>query len=236
MVVIPPGRFLMGSPDDEPERSPSEGPRHEVTLSSPFAAGETEVTFAEWDACVADGGCKYAPRDPGWGRGRRPVVNVSWNDITSEYLPWLSAKTGKTYRLLSEAEWEYAGRAGTTTPFSTGSAITTDLANFDGTGSYGGSAKGRYRQQTLEVGSFPANAFGLYDMHGNLWEWVQDCYQAYEGAPADGTARPDVADCARTLRGGSWIDHPRVLRSAYRGQLNPAARFIYRGFRVARRR
>ena len=112
----------------------------------------------------------------GWGRNRRPVINVSWDDAMKEYLPWISKKTGQTYRLLTEAEWEYAARAGTTTPFATGSTVTTKEANLDGTNTYGGSAKGEYRQRTLEVGSFPSNAFGLHDMHGNVWEWVADCY------------------------------------------------------------
>ncbi len=156
---------------------------------------------------------------------------MSWTDATGEYLAWLTRKTGQTYRLLSEVEWEYCARAGTTTPFSTGNSIGTDAANFDGTSTYGGSAKGVYRQRTLEVGSFPANAFGLHDMHGNVWEFVQDCYSgSYDAAKPP----PDAASCQRVVRGGSWIDAPRALRSAYRGKIAPDARFIYRGFRVAR--
>lgn len=235
MVVVSAGEFLMGSPQDEAERSDSEGPQHRVSIGQALAIGKYEVTFGEWDACAADGGCKHKPRDSGWGRDNRPVIDVSWEDATNEYLPWLSKKTGQTYRLLTEAEWEYAARAGTETPFSTGATITTDQANFDGTSTYGGSAKGAYRQRTLAVGSFPANAFGLYDMHGNVREWVQDCYAGtYSSAPSDGSAVPDVPGCSRVLRGGSWIDSPRALRSAYRGQLQPGARFIYRGFRVLR--
>ena len=130
---------------------------------------------------MAAGGCKHKPEDQGWGRGKRPVINVSWDDITKEYLPWLSRKTGKTYRLLTEAEWEYAARAGTTTPFSTGRTITPDQANFNGDFTYGGSAKGVYRQKTVEVGSFPANAFGLHDMHGNVWEWVRTATRTANG-------------------------------------------------------
>jgi formylglycine-generating enzyme required for sulfatase activity len=137
--------------------------------------------------------------------------------------------------LLSEAEWEYAARAGTETAFHTGVTITTEQANFDGTGTYGGSAKGVYRKKTLEAASFPANAFGLHDMHGNVWEWVADCYyDTYEGAAADGSVRAHRPDCPRVLRGGSWIDTPRVLRSANRGRMPSTARFIFRGFRVAR--
>lgn len=235
MVVLPAGEFLMGSPDDETDRSNAEGPRHRVRIGYPFAVGKYEVTFAEWDACAADGSCKHKPRDTGWGRGRRPAINVSWDDVTKEYLPWLSKKTSLTYRLLTEAEWEYAARAGTMTSFSIGATITTEQANFDGTNIYGGSAKGEYRQQTLEVGSFQANAFGLLDVHGNVWEWVQDCYfDTYDTAPSDGAAVSEVPGCSRVMRGGSWIDAPRVLRSAYRGHVPSGTRFIYRGFRVAR--
>ena len=225
MVVVPAGEFLMGSPPDEAERSNAEGPQHKVTIGQVLAVGKYEVTFAEWDACAADGGCKHTPKDSGWGRGKRPAINVSWDDVTKEYLAWLSKKTGQTYRLLTEAEWEYAARAGTATPFSTGVTITSEQANFDGTNTYGGSAKGVYRQRTLEVGSFPANAFGLHDMHGNVWEWVQDCYvNNYETTPSDGSAVVEVADCSRVMRSGSWIDAPQVLRSAYRGHVpSPAS-------------
>src|SRR5262249_1208976 len=160
----------------------NEGPMHKVTISRPFAVGKFEVTFAEWDACATAGACTHARFAP-WGRGKRPVVNMSWEEITKGYLPWLSRKTGKTYRLLTEAEWEYAARAGTTTPFSTGLTITTDQANFDGNYTYNGSAKGQYQKKTVEVGSLEPNAFGLYDMHGNVWEWVEDCYKdSYVGA------------------------------------------------------
>lgn len=235
MVVVPPGGFVMGSPESEEGRDASEGPQQTVTISKAFAAGKFEVTFAEWDGCVADGGCQHKPRDPGWGRGRRPVVNVSWNDVTAQFLPWLSKKTGQVYRLLSEAEWEYAARAGTSAPFFTGATLTTDQANFDGTASYAGSPKGVYLQHTLEVGAFAANAFGLHDMHGNVWEFVQDCFSsdyANRAASSPNAAPPDA--CTRVVRGGSWIDSPRVLRSAYRGRIAQDARFIYRGFRIAR--
>jgi formylglycine-generating enzyme required for sulfatase activity len=235
MVVVPAGEFLMGSPDGESDRLDAEGPRHRVTISKTLAVGKYEVTFAEWDACTTDGGCQHKPRDLGWGRGRRPVINISWDDITKEYLPWLSRKAGHPYRLLTEAEWEYAARAATTTPFSTGGTISTQQANFDGTSTYGGGAKGEYRQRTLEVGSFPPNGFDLHDMHGNVWEWVVDCYvDSYDSAPSDGSAVTEVLGCPRVLRGGSWIDAPRVLRSAYRGRVPSGTRFIYRGFRVAR--
>jgi len=234
MVVVPAGSFLMGSPGSEEGRDADEAPRHRVTIARPFAAGKFEVTFAEWDACVAAGGCQHRPGDAGWGRGKRPVINVSWDDITNDYMPWLSRKTGKTYRLLTEAEWEYAARAGTTTPFSTGLTITTSQANFNADYTYGGSAKGTYRQRTVEVGSFPPNAFGLYDMHGNVSEWVQDCWNMnYSRAPSDGSAWTS-GDCGRRVyRGGAWQQLPQYLRAASRS-FSSGRRDDSGGFRVAR--
>jgi len=236
MVVVPAGAFMMGSPEGEAERGIDEGLQRKVTLAKPFAVGKFEATFAEWDACVAAGACKHNPRDQGWGRGKHPVINVSWDDITKEYLPWLSRHTGQRYRLLTEAEWEYAARAGTTTPFSTGRTITTEQANFDGNRTYGGSLRGQYRRKSVEVGSFGPNAFGLHDMHGNVWEWVEDCYKdSYAGAAVDGNAAPNVSGCARVLRGGSWNSGPGGdLRSANRRQEPPATRTSLFGFRVVR--
>jgi formylglycine-generating enzyme required for sulfatase activity len=235
MVVVPAGEFMMGSPASEAARSRDEGPQRKVTIAKPFAIGQLEVTFAEWDACVAAGGCKHKSDDQGLGRGKRPVVDVSWDHITKEFLPWLSRKAEKEYRLLTEAEWEYAARAGTTTPFSTGRMITTDQANFNGNDTYGGSAKGQYRQRTVEVGSFPPNAFGLHDMHGNVWEWVQDCHKdGYAPAPPDGRAVTDTSDCYRVMRGGSWNNGPAGLRSARRERYAPIDRFSVLGFRLAR--
>ncbi|MEI7607345.1 MAG: SUMF1/EgtB/PvdO family nonheme iron enzyme, partial [Rhodospirillaceae bacterium] len=177
MVVIPKGSFTMGSPYSEPGRLGNEGPQHRVTIGYEFAVGKYEVTFADWDACVADGGCGgNRPGDEGWGRGHRPVINVSWVDAHT-YVQWLSRKTGQTYRLPSEAEWEYTARAGTMTPFWWGSTITPDQANYDGNDAYNNGASGVYRRQTVEVGSFRTNPFGLYDTAGNVWEWVEDCYQ-----------------------------------------------------------
>ena len=235
MVVLPAGSFTMGSPPGEKERDDDEGPQRSVAIPSAFAVGKFEVTFAEWEACVADGGCSaYKPSDEGWGRGRLPVINVSWNDAKA-YAAWLSKKTGKTYRLLSEAEWEYAARAGTTTPFSTGRTITTDQANFNGNFTYNGSRKGQYRQKTVSVGSFPANAFGLHDMHGNVWEWVEDCYHdSYNGAPSDGSAWIARNCSRRVLRGGSWSGSPWFLRSAFRGWDFTIFRLSNNGLRVAR--
>lgn len=235
MVVLPPGEYVMGSPDEEPGRSSSEGPRREVRIGYPLAVGKYEVTFAEWDACVADGGCSHRPRDPGWGRSRRPAVNVSWDDAVNEFIPWLSRKTRQTYRLLTEAEWEYAARATTTTPFATGDLVTSRDANFDGTGTYAGGEKGEYRKRTMEVGSFAANRFGLHDMHGNVWEWVADCFNdTYASNASDGSPAAETSGCPRVMRGGSWIDGARSIRSAARGYVPSNTRFIYRGFRVAR--
>lgn len=235
MVVVPAGSFTMGSPAGEASRDADEGPQHEVRIERPFALGRFEVTFAEWDACVAAGGCAgHVPDDQGWGRDTRPVVDVSWDDAQA-YLRWLGEKTGQEYRLPSEAEWEYAARAGTATTFSTGATITTDQANFNGNRTYGGSRKGVFREQTLPVGSFAANPFGLHDMHGNVYEWVEDCSNAgYDGAPADGNAWTE-GDCSRRVfRGGSWGDRPAAVRSAVRETGNADLRMAIIGLRVAR--
>jgi formylglycine-generating enzyme required for sulfatase activity len=162
MVVIPAGSFMMGASADEPGRLSPEGPQHGVTIARPFAVGKYAVTFAEWDACVADGGCDgYKPEDQGWGRGDRPAINIKWEDAQS-YVKWLSGKTGKTYRLPSEAEREYFTRAGTTTPFWWGSSITPDQANYNGGADpYKGGAKGELRQKTVPVKSFTPNPWGL---------------------------------------------------------------------------
>ena len=239
MVVVPAGSFLMGSPPTEPGRETDEGPRHRVRLPRAFAAGVYEVTFAEWDACLRAGGCDWYPPDEDWGRGRRPVINVSWEDA-QQYLAWLSGRTGQRYRLLSEAEWEYAARAGTTTPFHTGPTISPELANYNGELTYEGGATGIYRSRTLPAGSYPANEFGLHDMHGNVWEWVEDCWHGdYEGAPNDGSARESArgrAGCNwRVVRGGTWFYEPRLLRSAYRSWNFAGNRSSeFGGFRVAR--
>lgn len=225
MLVVPAGSFIMGAPESEVGRQDVEGPSRRVTISRSFAAGKYEVTFAEWDACVADGGCQHKPSDRGWGRGKRPVINVSWDSITSEYLPWLSRKAGKTYRLPTEAEWEFAARAGTTTRYAFGNTISKAQALF----SEGGLFK------TMAVGSFAANAFGLHDMHGNVWEWVQDCWNAsYANVPTDGSAAA-AGDCTlRVLRGGSWSDHPNSLRSAKRSKDRAGTLDSSSGFRLAR--
>ncbi len=234
MMKIPPGSFMMGSPASEPERSVDEGPQHQVTISRTFATGKYEVTFDEWDACVRDGGCSTAVGNSRWGRGKQPVTNVSWSDA-KQYTAWLSRKTGKSYRLLSEAEWEYVARAGTTTPFHTGATISPTQANYFSKVSYAGSPTATDQGKTVPVGSYAPNDFGLHDVHGNLWEWTEDCWNAdYSGAPSDGSARTTGICAGRVLRGGSWFDVPRIVRSAKRSRSDAGNRSSYSGFRVAR--
>ena len=232
MIALPRGSFQMGSPDDEEGRSAAEGPMHHVAID-PFALGVYEVTFAEYDACVADRGCgKSLPYEHGWGRGNQPAINVAFPDAQL-YVQWLSAKAGRPYRLPSEAEWEYAARAQTTTPFHTGATISTDQANYNGTAAYGPGRKGEYREGPVPVGSFAPNPWGLHDMHGNVWEWVQDCFnESYLDTPPYQPA-PPLRACPRTLRGGSWINKPAILRSAQRGSSSPYVRSFSFGFRVA---
>jgi formylglycine-generating enzyme required for sulfatase activity len=228
----------MGSPETERGRDKNEGPQRKVAITS-FAIGKHEVTFAQWDACVAENGCTHKAGDEGWGRGTRPVINVSWHDATA-FVAWLTRKTGKSYRLPTEAEWEYAARGVTRAdapyqPFGTGATINYQQANYDANFKYGeGGQPGIFRQKTVTVGTFRRNAFGLHDMHGNVWEWVQDCYRdSYEGAPTDGSAVV-VPDCGlRVLRGGAWNYHPQLLRSAYRYATTPDVRLDIAGFRVA---
>ena len=229
MVVVPAGSFMMGSPESEEGRDDDEGPEHRVEIGEAFAVGAYEVTFEEWDACVAAGGCgRYRPDDKDWGRGGRPVINVSWEDAQA-YVEWLSRKTGKQYRLLSEAEWEYAARGGSGTRYWWGDEIGSGRANCDGCGSRWDD------EQTAPVRSFRGNGYGLYDMHGNVWEWVQDCWNDnYRGAPTDGKVWKS-GDCSRrVLRGGSWNFIPRLLRAASRLRIDTGDRGNYFGFRLAR--
>ena len=237
VVVVPSGRFMMGSPSDEDGRSgDEEGPVHEVTIAEPFAVGRYEVMFDEWEACRLATECSHGPDDHGWGRGNRPVIDVSWEDA-QEYVRWLSKRTGHEYRLLSESEWEYVARARTGGPFHFGSTISTRQANYDGTYSYGSGREGEYREQTIPVGAFAApNEFGLHEVHGNVWEWVEDCWQeSYTEAPVDGSAWTGGEGCEqRVMRGGSWYDRPKYLRSAFRGWNTPQSRHKDVGFRIAR--
>lgn len=229
MVVIPPGRFLMGSPAHEKGRRELEGPQREVRIERPFALGKYAVTFAEWDAAISAGATLHRPNDQNWGRDRRPVVDVSWDDAQS-FIVWLNTRVAAGgYRLPSEAEWEYACRAGTTTPYSTGMSISIRQAQFSPEGKPGST-------QTAPVGSFPANALALHDMHGNVWEWVQDCHEDhYLSHPNDGSAHETLACRFRVYRGGSWAHAADIMRSANRAGAPPT----YRGggalgFRVAR--
>lgn len=210
------GSFLMGSPDSEPGHRAWEGPQREVTIA-PLAISTHEVTFAEWDACLAAGGCNaYTPADKGWGRGARPAIMISWNDAQS-YLKWLSGKTGKTYRLPTEAEWEYAARAGTTTAYWWGTKYESGRVTSG---------------KTAEVGSHDANAFGLYDVTGNAAEWVEDCYvNTFKAAPVDGSA-VKASGCQRVVRGGGWKAGGSDLRIANRSRLTPSTRDTAIGFRV----
>ncbi|MFL6796672.1 MAG: formylglycine-generating enzyme family protein [Xanthobacteraceae bacterium] len=221
MVVVPAGSFEMGTQLDY------ENPVHRVTISKPFAIGRYEVTFDEWDKCVEEGGCKYNPEDRGWGRGNRPVINVSWLDAKA-YVTWLSQKTGKTYRLPSEAEWEYAARAGTNTPYWWGREPGARQANCRECNTGEG-------LKTMPAGTYRPNAFGLYDMAGNVAEWVEDCWNDnYRGAPT--TASPWTAgQCRlRVLRGGAFDSQAKLLRSTARFRYDTDVRYVANGFRVAR--
>jgi len=228
LVVVPGGPFVMGAADDDPEGHWTERPQHRVMVPS-FAVGKYEVTFAEWDACMNGGGCNgYRPDGEGWGRGPRPVMFVSWEDAQA-YVAWLSKQTGKGYRLLSEAEWEYVARAGSTTRYWWGDEIGRNRANCGECGS-----QWDY-DQTAPVGSFEPNPFGLYDVHGNVWEWVEDCWHGgYADAPSDGRTWEGGNCYERVLRGGSWGSEPRYLRSAERTRINPDLRNVFIGFRIAR--
>lgn len=238
MVVIQPGRFLMGSPQNQAKRDRNEGPQIPVSIDYAFEIGRYEVTFNDWNLCVSEGGCNgYRPSDNGWGKGKRPVTNISYDDIQS-YILWLNKKTGLAYRLPSEAEWEYVARAGKQLPFSTGSgqAISDRFANFNGKFPYGPNAQaGDYIRKTVPVGSYPANSFGVYDIHGNVYEFVSDCYVAgHSGNPGDGSPRRD-GDCdARIIRGGSWVTHGYQMRAAKRLRYTKEHRYDDFGFRLAR--
>ena len=224
MVVIPAGSFRMGCLSNDDACYVDEKPVHQVTIPRAFAVSKYEVTFEDYDRFT------YPNKvdDEGWGRGRRPAINVSWNDA-KEYMEWLSSETGAQYRLLSEAEWEYAARAGSTTKYSWGNEIDVNRANCRQ------ERCGDQWEYTAPVGSFAPNAFGLYDMHGNVWEWVEDCSNgSYSGAPSNGIAWLSGNCAVRVLRGGSWISDPRNLRAADRIGNSTGIRVSLNGFRVAR--
>ena len=235
IVVVPAGDFIMGSPANEEGRSDNEEPQHLVTIAHPFAVGRYAVTFDEWDACVDDGGCRgYRPNDRGWGRGRRPVIGIRWDDANA-YVVWLSQKTSRPYRLPSEAEREYVTRAGTTTSFWMGASISSHDANYDGEFAFGGGPKGEFRKKTVPVDSFEPNPWGFYQMMGNIYEWTEDCYhKTYDGAPTDGSAWIS-GDCNRMVfRGGAWLLAPWHLRAASRGSVARESSHVVGGLRVAR--
>ena len=264
MVVLPAGSFTMGSPASERNRRKREGPQHRVTIRRPFAVGRYEVTRGEFARFVAatghstDDSCwiwengrwksrsNRGWRNPGYSQTNdHPVTCVNWHDAKA-YVGWLSRRTGKRYRLLSESEWEYAARAGTTASRYWGDDATAQCG-------YANGADARLKQRfsnwkrstascrdgyvhTAPVGSFAANRFGLHDMHGNVWEWVEDCWhKTYSGAPSDGRAWTSRGDCSRrVLRGGSWFDYPLNLSAAYRFRNSAGVRSNFFGFRVAR--
>jgi formylglycine-generating enzyme required for sulfatase activity len=264
MLRIPAGRFVMGSPEAEPKRQSSEGPQHEVTLGE-YLMAQTPITQAQWREVAnwqAGKGERWGrelkpepsffqprshPEATNYGSGRfslletetssdhRPVDNVNWHDAM-EFCHRLSQRTGRFYTLPSEAQWEYACRAGTTAPFAFGATLTDQLANYRASSTYADGPKGEHREQTTPVGKFPANAWGLYDMHGNVWEWCLDqWHESYEGAPSDGSAwqDPNVTDKeSRLLRGGSWSQYPRSCRSAYRNHDPPDDAYGSSGLRV----
>jgi formylglycine-generating enzyme required for sulfatase activity len=236
MIVLPSGSFVMGAAENERQANgyAAQIPQHTVTIAKVFAVSKYELTFADWDACVVGGGCNgYKPTDE-WGRGRQPVIYVNWDDA-KQYVAWLATVTGRPYRLLSEAEYEYATRAGTTTAYPWGDDIKLSgvaMADCDGCGSKWDAT------QPAPVGSFPPNKFGLYDMVGNVWAWTEDCEHAgYKGAPTDGSpwlAGNGGACRNRIGRGGSWSNTPTPLRSAYRDGNTADARLDNLGVRVAR--
>lgn len=221
LVVVPAGSFNMGS------ASEYENPVHRVTIGTSFAIGRREVTFDEWDRCVDAGRCKNRPSDRDWGRGDRPVINVSWVDAKA-FLTWLSQKTGKTYRLPTEAEWEYAARAGTDATYWWGGDLGTRQANC-------AECKTGESQKTMPAGSFKANPFGLFDTAGNVAEWVEDCWNDnYRGAPTNGSAWLAGQCGLRVLRGGAFDSQARYLRSASRFRYDSDVRYSANGFRVVR--
>ncbi len=240
MVAIPAGSFLMGSPGNETQRKDNEGPQWRAEVAT-FAASATEITWEQLDACIAGGGCagnaaKAETRSDQWKRPTMPAVNITWNEAM-DYVSWLNSQVeGEPYRLLNEAEWEYAARAGTTTAFSTGNVLTDKDANFNAGGTpYNGGPKGKFPRQPLPVASYPPNAFGLYDMHGNAAEWLADCsVYNYTGRSGKAAAETGAEKCSHAVRGGSWDKVASYVRSATRDFFPASGRKDSIGFRVAR--
>ncbi len=246
MMSLNVGEFTMGTPVSEPKSEDRERPQHKVTISRPFAIGVFEITFDEWSACVAAKGCNnYIPDDENWGRGKRPVVHVNWHDANA-YVEWLRQVTGEDYRLPSEAEWEFAARGETTSAYSFGddednlcrfaNAADTSLHAGDDEGYLPLNCNDEFGAETAPVGSFKPNPYGLYDMHGNVWEWVADCWnESYAGAPVDGLVWAEGNCDQRVLRSASWVDaRGGSLRSGHRGRIETSMRSNNLGFRVAR--
>jgi formylglycine-generating enzyme required for sulfatase activity len=230
MIVVPAGQFIMGASENESGSTPDERPQHLVSFSKSFSVGRFAVTFDEWDACVAAAGCSYRPSDQNWGRGKQPVLNLSWDDA-KEYVSWLSRKTGRSYRLLSEAEREYITRAGTSSAYWWGDDFTTLQAN--------GADPTDHSQpmfaKTVPVDSFSPNPWGFFQVHGNIYDWVEDCgTDSYINAPMDGSAWTAGNCDVHMLRGGAFSRRPETLRSAARVWSGNPNRMIYMSLRVAR--
>jgi formylglycine-generating enzyme required for sulfatase activity len=224
VVVVPPGIFILGSPKGEKHEQPTKP----VRITKPFAIGKYEVTFAEWEACVREVGCGQVPNDHDWGKGRRPVINVEF-ETAKQYTRWLSKKTGRVYRLPSEAEWEYPARAGTTSEYPWGDTMEPNRTNCRECGSEWSGEK------SAPVGSFPPNAWGLHDFNGNVWEWTEDCWNPdHAGAPGDARPRTSGECHFRVMRGGSWYYFGRLSRSSYRFKNAAEVKSYNIGFRVVR--
>lgn len=246
MVLVPAGTFNMGTTQADWDKlvandffisqTLEETPQHLVTHNKSFAISQYEISFAEFDACVDAGGCSYRPDDAGWGRGKHPVINVSWNDA-NQYVRWLSQQTGDKYRLPTEAEWEYAARAGTTGNYSVSEPLSFTKANY-GASTYDTDSNGKpqYMTNTMPIDSFSPNPWGLYNVHGNVWEWTADCVtQNYAQAPNQGNIPVSTGNCQnRILRGGSWFSKSEDVRSASRYSLASEQRMIDVGFRIVK--
>ncbi|MFK8185209.1 MAG: formylglycine-generating enzyme family protein [Phormidesmis sp.] len=235
MLLMPSGTFMMGSPENEPERVEHEGPQHEVSVP-PFFMGRYPITQSQWRAVAAlkQVNLELNPVPSKFEGDNLPVEQVSWYEAV-EFCDRLAQHTNRPYRLPTEAEWEYACRAGTTTPFHFGQTLTTEVANYHGNNTYVNGPKGKYRKATTLVNHFGiANAFGLADMHGNVFEWCQDHYDLYDKTPVDGSAwETSEKEARRVVRGGSWFNNPRNCRSAFRNDSSPGARLSFVGFRVS---